>query len=80
MCQPRGCVHPRHAVGPGVGFAPGANRQVAALHGDIVRRSIGVVLQLLIAPAVATDSKGPLLRIWRSVATEFVGPDEGPIR
>ena len=78
--QAPGRVHPRHTVGPRVGFAPGADCQVAVLHGDVVRKSSGVVLQFLVAPAVATHSKCPLLRIWRSVTIEFIGPYQGPVR
>src|SRR5580693_7603654 len=72
----RGRVIARHSVGSGVVLLFRCDYQIPFL--DVrVLWTVGVVLQLTIAPAVAADGVGPLFGVRRRAvgAGEFVAPN-----
>src|SRR6266481_2212033 len=74
-----GRVSARHAVGAGVVLFLRRDYQIPFFSIRVLKAT-GVVLELLIAPAVAADGVGPLLRVWRRAvrAGEFVPPNHSP--
>src|SRR5580704_17023520 len=62
--QARRGVIARHSVGARVGFLLRSDDKIAVLELHVLR-AIGVVLELVVAPAVAADVVGPLRRIRR---------------
>src|SRR6266568_6164244 len=77
--EPRGGVFARYAVRSGEFFFTRGDEQ-AAIPNFSVRGAIGVVLEFVIAPAVAADVVGPLRLVeQRTVgAVELLAPNERP--
>ena len=78
--EPRGRVFARYAIRSGEFFFPRGDEQ-AAIPNFSVRGAIGVVLEFVIAPAVAANIVGPLCLVGqRTVGTiELVAPNEPPV-